>query len=312
MKRFLVAGALLLLAMTPAHAAGIGGTFSDDDGSPHEPDINGIAAAGITLGCGGTNYCPYGSVTRAEMATFLVRSLELMPSPSGPFSDIAGNIHAENINALAAAGITTGCTETAFCPQGLVSREEMATFLARALELTPTTPLFSDVGAGTHAGNIGAIAAAGITTGCGVGIYCPFGAVTREQMASFLARAFTIEKIYPQVEVVAGRFPWCSKDGLTCYLNLNVPLRPQYEIREGFYGLGDEPSLESVGTRLEMTLNGIVLEVNDLGPVASGPYQQRSFRAITGMVPGTHTLVVRWYWNGFLEQTTNVIITVRP
>ena len=33
------------------------------------------------------------------------------------------------------------------------------------------------------------IAAAGITTGCGPGLYCPGSGVTREQMATFLARA---------------------------------------------------------------------------------------------------------------------------
>ena len=312
MKRCLIAVALLLLATMPAQGAGISGAFTDDDRSPHEPDINGIAAAGITLGCGGTNYCPYGSVTRAEMATFLVRSLELTPSSSGPFTDTAGNIHAENINALAAGGITTGCTTTAFCPQGLVSREEMATFLARALELTPTTPLFSDVGQGTHSGSIGAIAAAGITTGCGVGIYCPFGAVTREQMASFLSRAFGFAPVYPQIEVVAGRFPWCSKDGLICYVSITVPLLSKYEIREGFYDLRDDPALESPTTALQLTLNGQVLGVTDLGVATAGVARRRTFQAITGLSPGTHNLVVSWYWNGFLEQTTNVIITVRP
>ena len=38
--------------------------------------INQIAAAGITLGCGGTNYCPNEPVTRGQMAAFLVRGLE--------------------------------------------------------------------------------------------------------------------------------------------------------------------------------------------------------------------------------------------
>ncbi|CAN5250972.1 hypothetical protein BH18ACT5_BH18ACT5_07920 [soil metagenome] len=311
MKRLALTVLLLLAIGAPANAAGISGAFTDEDGSPHEPDINGIAAAAITLGCGGTNYCPHGSVTRAEMATFLVRSLKLAPMASGPFTDTAGNIHAESINALAAAGITTGCTPTAFCPAGLVSREEMATFLARALKLAPVTANFTDVAPGIHAENIGAISAAGITAGCGPGLYCPFAAVTREQMATFLARAFKFGPAYPQIEVVAGRFPWCSKDGLTCYVSLTVPLRSQYEVREGFYDIGDDAILETGATRIDMNLNGLALAATDLGVAPSGVYRHRTFRAITGLSPGIHTLVVRWYWNGMLEQTTNVIITVR-
>jgi len=54
--------------------------FGDDNGSVHETAINALAAAGITLGCNpptNTNYCPNNPVTRAQMATFLVRALDL-------------------------------------------------------------------------------------------------------------------------------------------------------------------------------------------------------------------------------------------
>jgi hypothetical protein len=50
--------------------------FSDDAGSLHEPDINRMAAAGITNGCGGGVYCPTQVVTREQMAAFLHRALE--------------------------------------------------------------------------------------------------------------------------------------------------------------------------------------------------------------------------------------------
>ena len=39
--------------------------------------IKQLAAEGITGGCGGTNYCPDNSVTRAEMAVFLVKNFNL-------------------------------------------------------------------------------------------------------------------------------------------------------------------------------------------------------------------------------------------
>ena len=56
------------------------GRFVDDDGSIHEPDIELIAAAGITLGCNppmNDRYCPDGVVSRGQMAAFLVRALDL-------------------------------------------------------------------------------------------------------------------------------------------------------------------------------------------------------------------------------------------
>ena len=49
--------------------------FGDDNGTPHEDSINRIAAAGITIGCGGASFCPGGSVSRQEMAAFLYRAL---------------------------------------------------------------------------------------------------------------------------------------------------------------------------------------------------------------------------------------------
>ncbi len=48
--------------------------FVDDDGSPFEPAINSLAAAGITSGCRADSYCPNLPVSRAQMATFLVRA----------------------------------------------------------------------------------------------------------------------------------------------------------------------------------------------------------------------------------------------
>jgi hypothetical protein len=49
--------------------------FGDDDGSVFESNINAIAAAGITVGTGPDTYSPEAPVTRAQMATFLVRAL---------------------------------------------------------------------------------------------------------------------------------------------------------------------------------------------------------------------------------------------
>jgi peptidoglycan/xylan/chitin deacetylase (PgdA/CDA1 family) len=102
--------------------------------------------------------------------------------------------HAEAIARLTDLGVTRGCREEYYCPQDPVSRAQMASFLQRALGLPPgPTDGFRDVAASsTHAAAIGAVHEAGITKGCTDDgrSYCPNDAVRRDQMASFLARAF--------------------------------------------------------------------------------------------------------------------------
>ena len=67
------------------------------------------------------------------MASFLARALALPPADRDYFSDDDGIGHEDNINRLAAAGITVGCAEDRYCPFGKVSRQEIAAFLYRAL-----------------------------------------------------------------------------------------------------------------------------------------------------------------------------------
>jgi len=308
-----IAVSVAALATGPAAVAvGISGAFTDDDGSVHEADINGIAAAGITTGCGPGLYCPGSPVTREQMATFLARALKLSPVTVGPFGDIGGSTHSDNINAIAAAGITTGCTPSAFCPAQPVTRDQMATFLVRALDLPPSGAIpYSDLGGTTHAADIAAISAAGITTGCGGTNYCPFNPVTRAQMASFLTRAFEIQRVYPQINLVAGIPLICSKDGLACRASITIPYRSQYELREGFYDVTKSTSLETGSTRVEMTINGSPISMAPLPVESANGRDSRIFKGTFGMVPGTHTLVARWYWNGFLEQTTTISVTVQ-
>lgn len=108
--------------------------FTDDEGSIHEGAINAVAAAGITTGCGGTNYCPDAQVTREQMATFLVRAFKLAASGEDLFTDDEASIHEADINALGAAGVTSGCGGTNYCPASPVTRGQMATFLHRAMQ----------------------------------------------------------------------------------------------------------------------------------------------------------------------------------
>ncbi|MGH2357895.1 MAG: S-layer homology domain-containing protein, partial [Candidatus Limnocylindria bacterium] len=79
-----------------------------------------------------------------------------------------------------------------FCPAAVVTREQMASFLVRALHLPATgTDYFTDDAGSVHEPDINSLAASAITGGCGGGRFCPNDAVTRGQMAAFLRRALT-------------------------------------------------------------------------------------------------------------------------
>ena len=117
-----------------------GNSFADDDGSTFEPEIQTLAAAGITTGCAPGRFCPDAAVTRGQLATFLGRALLLTGTPADRFGDDNGSVHEVAINRLAAAGITTGCGPAAFCPSFPVSRAQMATLLGRGFLLFPLPP----------------------------------------------------------------------------------------------------------------------------------------------------------------------------
>lgn len=114
-----------------------GDHFPDDDGNPHEANVNKLAAAGIVAGRNG-RYWPNEAVTRDQMATFLVRAFEHvageeLPDGDSPFTDIAGNTHATAIERAYESGFVRGRTTTSYDPRSPVRRDQMATFLRNVL-----------------------------------------------------------------------------------------------------------------------------------------------------------------------------------
>jgi hypothetical protein len=106
--------------------------FTDDESSVHEGAINSLAEAGLTVGCAVGRYCPTRDVSRGQMASFLARALDLPTTPIDHFTDDDGTTHENDIDAIAEAGITTGCSATRFCPRTDTTRGAMAAFLHRA------------------------------------------------------------------------------------------------------------------------------------------------------------------------------------
>jgi hypothetical protein len=81
-----------------------------------------------------------------------------------------------------------------YCPESQVTRAEMAVFLERGMNgasfVPPVLPAtFSDSVGHWAQDWIEQLASDGITSSCGLGIYCPDSPVTRAQMAVFLLRS---------------------------------------------------------------------------------------------------------------------------
>jgi secreted trypsin-like serine protease len=189
------------------HAAWIasivaGSRFVDvADDNVFKADIEWLAASGITRGCNpptNDRFCPTATVTRGQMAAFMVRALGLTANDGTTFTDVpTDNVFRTDIQKLATAGITRGCnppTNDRFCPDQAVTRAQMAAFMVRAFALVdndgttftdvPTTNVFRT--------DIQKLATAGITRGCNPPTndrYCPTDPVTRQQMAAFFRRA---------------------------------------------------------------------------------------------------------------------------
>ncbi len=117
-------------------------TFGDVPCSnPFARWVDELASRGVTAGCGGGNFCPFDSVTRAQMAVFLLKthdgpSYTPPPCTTAPFADVScASPFAPWIQELVVRGITAGCGGGNYCPDGSVSRGQMAVLLVETFSL---------------------------------------------------------------------------------------------------------------------------------------------------------------------------------
>jgi PASTA domain/S-layer homology domain len=190
---------------------------------------------GVSTGCaqGSTpqtrSFCPGSTVTRQEMAAFIVRAVTGTTTPAiynpvPDFTDVpASNPFFPHIQKLVSLGITNGCGPGLFCPNGTIPRWAMAMLLVRArLTLygaaftSSATPYFADVptnveGNGIPFPFIQRSYEEAITNGCGTNplTYCPDELVTRWQMALFIMRALFNETMIlpPGAPLLTGASP---------------------------------------------------------------------------------------------------------
>lgn len=171
--------------------------------STHSPDIDCLTDLGIARGVSPDRFDPTGAVARWQMALFIARAAHLLgadttAAPESVFTDVGWlTVEARAaVNTLVMLDVTTGTAPGVFSPAGSVPRWQMALFLTRLwhglgyqLPVELTQP-FTDL-EGLSPESVIAIhqlADMGVTRGTTTTTFSPHTIVTREQMASFIAR----------------------------------------------------------------------------------------------------------------------------
>jgi hypothetical protein len=180
--------------------------------APYFDYVSLMSTYGITAGCQASPplYCPGSPATRAEMAVFVVRGLDLALGTAftypatAYFQDItATGTDSEfypYVQRIAQLGITAGCQSSPplFCPDSSITQAEMAVFMIRAWMLAnsltaftyPQTPYFTDVPASNEFFPfVQKMVQLGFWHGCTSTTYCQGDPVTRDQMAPMILRS---------------------------------------------------------------------------------------------------------------------------
>jgi len=221
----------------------VGDSFTDVPRSqPFYQKIETLLHYGITGGCTATAYCPSSPVARDQMSIFIAKGIagvgENVPSfgtllgssylcgPGGHslFADVAAtDAFCKHVHYLAVQNVTLGCGVAAYCPAQTVTRDAMASFIAKAIVAPkggngvpqtygpdPGTGLsyscaagspsvhFTDVPASNpFCKHIHYLWAKGVVSGCTATAYCPGQTVTRDAMAKFIANGFGLRLYAP-------------------------------------------------------------------------------------------------------------------
>jgi hypothetical protein len=155
----------------------------------------------VLLGYTDNTFRPDRALNRGDMARAVARGMGLKENPNwrNYFPDDADYQSkpwlGPWIAALVDAGVVSGYPDGTFRPSESLRRDQMATFLARALKLPEADPTFTDVPrSSAHARRIGAVQKAGVTTGITATEYGPGLTMRRDQSATLLVRAFNLRR----------------------------------------------------------------------------------------------------------------------
>ena len=111
-----------------------------DKGTTKEYELRPPGDLGIVEPYEDGSFRSYEPLTRLDMAVFLTRAFSAITEvaqPVGVFSDVAADAeHAGAVEGILAARVTSGCSTDplSYCPDQPVPRDQMASFLARAVK----------------------------------------------------------------------------------------------------------------------------------------------------------------------------------
>ncbi|ASA24020.1 5'-nucleotidase C-terminal domain-containing protein [Paenibacillus donghaensis] len=179
-------------------------TFGDTAGHWAKSSIDLLASKLIINGSSADTFSPGQSISRAEFAALITRSLGLAPaSGETTFKDVSsGAWYAEAVRTAAAAGLISGYTDGSFMPSSPITRQEMASILAKAIKYTGKTltadaavlAKFSDAAgiAAWSRSSVAEIAAEGIIQGTPDGRFAPQKQATRAEAVTMLEKTLKL------------------------------------------------------------------------------------------------------------------------
>ena len=113
-----------------------GTTFSDVKNHANQTAIEQLASRGIINGMGKGTFAPNKTMTRAEFAAIVTRTLGLAAKDTKAFTDVpSSKWYAGYIGTANSSGIVNGVGSGKFNPDGTITRQEAAAMVARAAKL---------------------------------------------------------------------------------------------------------------------------------------------------------------------------------
>jgi hypothetical protein len=194
--------------------------FTDVPPNSYQFDaVNLLKAKAVTLGCNVNIFCPAQSVTRDQMAAFIIRAMygqnPIIIKPIQYFTDVPPTDPSYTyIEKLYELGVTLGCGVNLYCPNNSVTRDQMAAFVIRARYGTSTNftyntvPFFADVPTTDTAFKyVQRMKEDNITSGCSINDYCPANPVVRGDMAIFIMRGLFNQLLPPTEPIITSVSP---------------------------------------------------------------------------------------------------------
>ncbi|MEC3263229.1 S-layer homology domain-containing protein [Bacillus thuringiensis] len=111
--------------------------YGDINDSPFKKEILALTKRGIFSVNSEKKFNPKNTATRAEIAAVLTKAFDLKVKANYEFNDMKGHWANEYVKALYSNGIANGIGNKNFGPSANVTREQMAMFLYKAINLDP-------------------------------------------------------------------------------------------------------------------------------------------------------------------------------